>query len=140
MPARPTCWFDYVLDFAAANDYSAWLANGYDQRIIVKIEGHSWYSKTVRSQTTGRVVHNISNGNIDTYIARGGDVERLRSAFAHFRTAFCKRSAQGPDDDRLDRGRCFLAALHESAIGTNSAFAALHESVSCERQMRRAPH
>jgi hypothetical protein len=89
---------DYVLDFAAVNDYSAWLANGRDQRIIVKIEGHRWYSKTVRSKATGRVVCNIRAGNIDTYIARGGGVERLRSAFAHFRSAFCKRSAQVPDD------------------------------------------
>jgi hypothetical protein len=89
--------FDYVLDFAAVDDYSAWLANGHDQRIIVKIEGHRWYSKTVRSKATGRVVYNIREGNIDTYIARGGGVERLRSAFGHFRSSFCKRSAQMPN-------------------------------------------
>jgi hypothetical protein len=84
--------FDYVLDFAAVNDYSAWFANGRDQRIIVKLEGHTWYSKTVRSGATGRVVYNVREGNIDTYIARGGSVERLRSAFAFFRSAFCRQA------------------------------------------------
>ena len=29
--------FDYVLDFAAVKDYSAWFANGRDRRIIVKM-------------------------------------------------------------------------------------------------------
>src|SRR5262245_39387815 len=91
--------FDHVLDFAAVNDYSAWFANGRDQRIVVKIEGHNWYSKTVRSKATGRVVYNIREGNIDTYVARGACVECLRSAFSHFRSAFCRRSAQGSDDD-----------------------------------------
>ena len=57
--------FDYVLNFAAVHDYRAWFANGRDQRIIVKIEGHSWYSKTVRSKATGRVVYDISAGNVD---------------------------------------------------------------------------
>jgi hypothetical protein len=86
--------FDYVLDFDAVNDYSAWTVNDRDQRIIVKVEGHRWYSKTVRSKATGRVVYNISEGKIDTYTAAGGSAERLRSAFAYFRSAFCKRSAQ----------------------------------------------
>ena len=81
--------FDNVLDFAAVNDYSAWFANGRDQRIIVKIEGHGWYSKTVRSKATGRVVQNISTGSVDVYLAGGGSVQRLQSAFAHFRSAFC---------------------------------------------------
>jgi hypothetical protein len=84
--------FDYVLDFAAVNDYSAWFANGRDQRVIVKIEGHSWYSKTVRSKAIGRVVYSVREGSIDTYVARAGCVERLRSAFAYFRSAFCRRS------------------------------------------------
>src|SRR5262245_49708554 len=29
--------FDYVLNFAAVDSYSAWAANGHDHRIIVKI-------------------------------------------------------------------------------------------------------
>ena len=85
--------FDYVLDFAAVHDYSAWFANGSDQRIIVKVEGTSWYSKTVRSKATGRVVYHISEGNVDAYVAGGGSVERLQSTFAHFRSAFCRAAA-----------------------------------------------
>ena len=81
---------DYVLDFAAVHDYSAWFANGKDQRIIVKIEGQGWYSKTVRSKATGRVVYSVSAGNVDAYVAGGGSVERLQDAFAHFRSAFCR--------------------------------------------------
>ena len=81
--------FEYVLDFAAVKDYSAWFANGRDQRIIVKIEGESWYSKSVRSRATGRVVQSISAGSVDAYVAGGGSVERLQSTFAHFRSAFC---------------------------------------------------
>lgn len=83
--------FDYLLDFAAVHDYSAWLANGWDRRIIVKIEGQSWYSKTVRSKATGRVVQNISAGSVDVYVAGGGSVERLQSTYAYFRSAFCPR-------------------------------------------------
>lgn len=82
--------FDYVLNFAAVHDYSAWLANGRDRRIIVKVEGRSWYSKTVRSKAAGRIVYSIDWGNIDTYVADGGSVERLQSAFAHFQSAFCR--------------------------------------------------
>ena len=81
--------FDYVLDFAAVKNYSAWFANGRDERIIVKIDGEGWYSKSVRSRATGRVVQNISAGNVDAYVAGGGSVERLQSTFAHFRSAFC---------------------------------------------------
>jgi hypothetical protein len=82
--------FDYVLDFAAVHSYSAWFANGRDQRIIVKIEGHGWYSKTVRSKATGQLVQNVSAGSVDTYMAGGGSVERLQSTFAHFRSTFCR--------------------------------------------------
>jgi hypothetical protein len=82
--------FDYVLDFAAVNDYGAWLANGRDHRIIVKIEGQGWYSKTARSKATGRVVYKVPAGNVDAYVADGGSVERLQSAFTHFRSAFCR--------------------------------------------------
>jgi hypothetical protein len=82
--------FEYVLNLAAVNDYSAWLANGRDQRIIVKIEGQSWYSKTARSKATGRVVYSIPAGNVDAYVADGGSVERFQSAFAHFRSVFCR--------------------------------------------------
>jgi hypothetical protein len=82
--------FDYVLNFAAVDSYSAWAANGHDHRIIVKIEGQGWYSKTVRSKATGRVVYGISAGSVDVFVADGGPVERLRGAFAHFRSAFCR--------------------------------------------------
>ena len=81
--------FDYVLNFAAVNGYSAWLANGRDRRIIVKVEGQGWYSKTVRSKATGRVVYSIPAGNVDAYVANGGSVAQLQSTFAHFRSAFC---------------------------------------------------
>jgi hypothetical protein len=81
---------DYVLDFGAVHDYSAWFANGSDQRIIVKIEGRSWYNKTVRSRTTGRVLQMITGGNVDAYVANGGSVERLRRAFAEFSSAVCR--------------------------------------------------
>jgi hypothetical protein len=81
--------FEYVLNFAAVHDYRAWFANGRDQRIIVKIEGHSWYSKMVRSGATGRVVHAISTGNVDAYVASGGSVQRLLDTFAYFRSTFC---------------------------------------------------
>jgi hypothetical protein len=81
---------DYILDFASVHDYSAWFANGRDQRIIVKIEGMSWYSKTVRSRATSQVVLSISRGSVDTYIAAGGSLERLLAAFEHFRHAFCR--------------------------------------------------
>jgi hypothetical protein len=85
-----TLEFDYVLNFAAVNGYSAWLANGRDRRIIVKVEGQGWYSRTVRSKATGRVVYSIPAGNVDAYVANGGSVERLQSAYAHFRSAFCR--------------------------------------------------
>jgi hypothetical protein len=81
---------DYVLDFGAVHDYSAWFANGRDQRIIIKVEGQSWYSKTVRSKTTGRVLQNITGGNVDAYVANGGSPERLRRTFAKFSSAFCR--------------------------------------------------
>ena len=81
---------DYILDFAAVRDYRAWFANASDQRIIVKIEGVSWYSKTVRSRATSRVVLSISGGSVDIYIAAGSSLERLHGAFAHFRHAFCR--------------------------------------------------
>ena len=81
--------FEYVLDFATVKDYSAWFANGRDQRIIVKIEGERWYSKSVRSRATGRAVQNITAGNVDAYVAGGGSVERLQSKFAHFRSTYC---------------------------------------------------
>jgi len=85
--------FDYVLNFAAVHDYSVWFANGRDQRIIVKVEGERWYSKTVRSEATGRVVYNVSTGNVDAHVAGGGSVERLRNAFAYFRATFCRGRA-----------------------------------------------
>jgi hypothetical protein len=81
---------DSVLDFALVHDYSAWFANDIDRRIIVKIEGRGWYSKTVRSRATGRVVYAISEGNIDAYVADGGSVARLQNTFRHFRSAFCR--------------------------------------------------
>lgn len=81
---------DYVLDFTAVNDYRAWLANGHDERIIVKIEGRGWYSRTVRNKATGRVVQNIGAGSVEVYVAGGGSVARLQSAYAHFRSAFCR--------------------------------------------------
>lgn len=81
--------FDYILNFAAVYGYHAWFANGRDQRIIVKIEGRSWYSKTVRSKATGRVVYDVSAGNLDVYVARGRSVQRLQDTFAYFRSAFC---------------------------------------------------
>jgi hypothetical protein len=77
--------FEYVLNFAAVQDFRAWLANGHDRRIIVKIAGPGWYSKTVRSRATGRVVQNISEGSVGVYLAGGGSVERLQAAFAHVR-------------------------------------------------------
>ena len=80
---------DYVLNFAAADSYSAWLANGHDRRIIVKIEGLRWYSKKVRSKATGQIVYNISAGSVGTFVADGGSVERLQSTFAYFRSALC---------------------------------------------------
>jgi hypothetical protein len=89
---------DYVLNFAAVHDYSAWFANGRDQRIIVKIEGRAWYSKAVRSRSTGRVVYNISAGNVDAHVAGGGSVERLLGTFAYFRSAFCRGSTLGTGD------------------------------------------
>jgi hypothetical protein len=104
--------FDYILDFAAVNDYSVWLANGHDQRIIVKIEGHCWYRKTVRSKATGRVVYNIREGSIDTYVSRGGSVERLRSAFGYFRSAFCSKRLKVPDDGPPASSGC-----HDAAFG-----------------------
>jgi hypothetical protein len=82
--------FDYVLNFAAVDSYSAWRANRHDDRIIVKVDGLGWYSKTVRSKATGRVVYSIPAGNVDAYVAPGDSVERLQSAFAHFRSAFCR--------------------------------------------------
>jgi hypothetical protein len=85
---------DYILDFASVHDYSAWFANGRDQRIIVKIEGKSWYSKTVRSRATGRALQSISAGSVDAYVAAGGSVERLQGAYAHFRHAFCRVTPQ----------------------------------------------
>jgi hypothetical protein len=84
-----TLELDYVLNFAAVDDYSAWLANGHDHRIIVKIQGQGWYSKTARSKATGRVVYDIRAGNIDAFVADGGPVGRLQGAFAYFRSAFC---------------------------------------------------
>jgi hypothetical protein len=84
-----TLELDYVLNFAAVDDYSAWLANGHDDRIIVKIQGQGWYSKTARSKATGRVVYDVRAGNIDAFVADGGPVGRLQGAFAHFRSAFC---------------------------------------------------
>ena len=66
--------FEYLLDFAAVHDYSAWFANGIDRRIIVKIEGKNWYSKTVRSTATGRVVQTISSGSVDAHVVAGGSV------------------------------------------------------------------
>lgn len=81
---------DSVLNFALVHDYSAWFANDIDRRIIVKIEGRGWYSKTVRSRATGRVVYAISEGNIDAYVAGGGSVARLQKTFRHFRSAFCR--------------------------------------------------
>jgi hypothetical protein len=83
--------FDYVLNFALVHDYSAWSANDIDRKIIVKIEGRAWYSKTVRSSATGRVVYAISEGNIDAYVADGGCVVRLQNTFRYFRSAFCRR-------------------------------------------------
>jgi hypothetical protein len=82
--------FDYFLNFALVHDYSAWSANDIDRRIIVKIEGRGWYSKTVRSKATGRVVYTISEGNIDAYVADGGSVARLQNTFRYFRSAFCR--------------------------------------------------
>jgi hypothetical protein len=82
--------FDYVLNFALVDDYSAWSANDIDRRIIVKIEGRGWYSKTVRSKATGRVVYTISEGNIDAYVADGGSVAPLQNTFQYFRSAFCR--------------------------------------------------
>jgi hypothetical protein len=90
--------FEHVLNFAAVHDFRAWFANGRDQRIIVKIEGQRWYSKTVRSKTTGRVVQNTDSGNVDVYVANGGSVERLESAFSRFRSAFCRGRSLHPDE------------------------------------------
>ena len=86
--------FEYLLDFAAVHDYSAWFANGIDRRIIVKIEGKNWYSKTVRSTATGRVVQTISGGSVDAHVVAGGSVERLQDAFARFRRSFCPGRAR----------------------------------------------
>lgn len=85
--------FDYVLDFSAALDYSAWFANQSDHRIIVKIEGKGWYSKTVLNKVTGQVVQKIRGGSVDAYMADGGSVERLKGAFTYFRTTFCSGRA-----------------------------------------------
>jgi hypothetical protein len=85
---------DYVLDFGAVHEYSAWFANDSDQRIIVKIEGQSWYNKTVRSKTTGRVLQKITGGNVDAYVANGGSPERLRRTFVNFSSAFCHGRGQ----------------------------------------------
>jgi hypothetical protein len=82
--------FEYILNFALVDDYGVWSANDIDRRIIVKIEGRGWYSKTVRSKTTGRVVYAIKEGNIDAHVAAGGSVARLQDAFRHFRSAFCR--------------------------------------------------
>ena len=92
--------FDYVLNFAAVHGYSAWFANGRDGRIIVKIEGQGWYSKTVRSNATGRVVYRIYAGNVDAYAAGGGSVERLQCAFAYFRSTFCRPDQPSVPDNR----------------------------------------
>ena len=95
--------FEYVLNFAAVHDFRAWLANGRDQRIIVKIEGRSWYRKTVHSKTTGRGVFNIGAGSVGIFVASGGSVERLQDAFAYFRSAFCPGRGGDMDDVvRLD--------------------------------------
>lgn len=89
--------FDYVLDFGAVHDYSAWFANGSDPRIIVKIEGQSWYSKTVRSKTTGRVLQKITDGSVDAYVANGGSPERLRRTFANSSSGFCRGHGLWPE-------------------------------------------
>jgi hypothetical protein len=85
-----TLQFDYVLNFAAVDSYSSWAANGHDHRIIVKLEGDRWYSKTVRNNATGRVVYSIGAGSVGTFVVDGGSVERLHGAFAHFRSVFCR--------------------------------------------------
>ena len=56
---------------------------------MVKIEGKNWFSKTVRSRATGKVVQTISAGSVDAHGAAGGSVERLQDAFARFRRSFC---------------------------------------------------
>jgi hypothetical protein len=81
---------DYSFDFAAVRDYSAWLANGKDQRIITKIEGKNWYDQRVINKANGRAVQTITHGSIHAFVAGGGSIERLRAAFNDFRINHCK--------------------------------------------------
>ena len=75
---------DYSFDFALVREYSAWLANGKDERIITKIEGSRWYDQKVINKTDGRTVQNISGGSIHAFVAGAGSVERLEAAFKNF--------------------------------------------------------
>lgn len=81
---------DYSFDFAAVRDYSAWLANGKDQRIITKIEGKNWYDQRVINTADGHTVQSIPHGSIHAFVAGGGSIERLQAAFNDFRVNHCK--------------------------------------------------
>jgi len=81
--------FDYSFDFARVREYSAWFANGKDERVITKIEGSRWYDQKVINKADGRTVHSIPGGSIHTFVA-GGSIERLQAAFEDFRINHCQ--------------------------------------------------
>jgi hypothetical protein len=81
---------DYSCDFAAVRDYSAWLANGKDQRIITKIEGKNWYDQRVINKADGHALQSITHGSIYAFVAGGGSIERLQAAFNDFRINHCE--------------------------------------------------
>jgi hypothetical protein len=85
--------FEYAVDFSLVTDYAAWVANGHSSAIIIKVEGTIWYSRKIVTLKTGQVLQTIKDGSVDANLAAGGSVERLRSAFADFRTNHCRARA-----------------------------------------------
>jgi hypothetical protein len=81
---------DYSFNFAAVRDYSAWFANGKDQRIIIKIEGNGWYDQRLINKADGRTLQSIAHGSIHAFVASGSSIEVLQAAFMDFRVNHCK--------------------------------------------------
>jgi len=81
---------DYSFDFALVREYSAWFANGKDERIITKIEGNRWYDQRVMNKADGRTVQTITRGSVHAFVAGAGSVERLEAAFKDFRINHCQ--------------------------------------------------
>lgn len=114
---------DYSFDFALVREYSAWLANGKDERIITKIEGSRWYDQKVINKTDGRTVQSISGGSIHAFVADVGSVERLEAAFKDFRINHCQEARSRGARERENQDgpttppHCGLDCRHSGAVG-----------------------